>query len=256
MIQLTAKNHLPIPAILQTTGDQLRQQMIADFQRGMVVFTFDKDVYGDTTVKQALQTVQHHKCCFCESRIGHIDDGDVEHFRPKKAFQQAIGTPLLRPGYFWLAYEWSNLFLACTKCNQRNKRNLFPLITTTTRVSNPLVDVANEDPIFIDPTRENPEVYISFQDEYCKAINQNTRGSESIKILDLNRSLLIQNRLELLDKILAFYEILQVFPDNVQGIRTQVINKIASLKISTTNPNHQYSAMFRAFFNQNQIPDL
>lgn len=51
----------------------------------------------------------------------------VEHFRPKGGWRQSPGQPIEQPGYYWLAYEWSNLFLACGPCNSRHKRNLFPL---------------------------------------------------------------------------------------------------------------------------------
>nr|WP_239015299.1 AAA family ATPase [Archangium violaceum] len=73
------------------------------------------------------------KCAFCESQLAHISYGDVEHFRPKAGWRQEEGGPLGRPGYYWLAYEWTNLFLACTLCNQQFKRNLFPLRTPSRR---------------------------------------------------------------------------------------------------------------------------
>ena len=71
---------------------------------------------------------QHGKCFLCESKITHISFGDVEHFRPKGGSRQTTDEKAMKvPGYFWLAYAWQNLFLACQLCNQRYKKNLFPL---------------------------------------------------------------------------------------------------------------------------------
>jgi hypothetical protein len=113
------------------------------------------------------------------------------------------------------------------------------LITAATRVRHPQADVAGEGPVFIDSSTENPADYISFQNENCIAVDQNIRGSESIKILALNRSLLVQNRLELLNKLITMYQILNALPDDAEGIRTQVIGYIVSSKNKTTDPGHQ-----------------
>ena len=88
---------------------------------------FDSGIYGQKSVKDALQKAQHDKCAFCESKITHIAYGDVEHFRPKAGYRQEPKDPLVRPGYYWLAYEWSNLLFCCQLCNQRFKGNHFPL---------------------------------------------------------------------------------------------------------------------------------
>src|SRR5207248_2896103 len=62
-----------------------------------------------------------------ESFFAHTGYGDVEHFRPKGGYKQRETDELKRPGYYWLAYAWDNLFCSCQLCNQRFKRNLFPL---------------------------------------------------------------------------------------------------------------------------------
>ena len=47
---------------------------------------------------------------------------------PKGGTRQTADEKEMKvPGYFWLAYAWQNLFLACQLCNQRFKKNLFPL---------------------------------------------------------------------------------------------------------------------------------
>ena len=76
------------------------------------------------------------KCAYCEAPIRDYQHGDVEHFRPKAGVTDengqpvclfdeqgqvqigADGEPVKHPGYYWLAYEWTNLLPTCVKCNQ------------------------------------------------------------------------------------------------------------------------------------------
>ena len=124
------------------------------FQQGSKKFSFNAKIYGHESVKQSLKTAQHDKCCFGESQVTHIAYGDVEHFRPKAGYVQHADDDLQRPAYFWLAYEWSNLLFCCQICNQRFKKNLFPLRQPATRVSSPDGNIDEEDCLFIDPSAE------------------------------------------------------------------------------------------------------
>lgn len=164
----------------------------ADYDTGTNTFTFDAALYGDATVKEALITAQHGKCCFCEKKIGA--EGDIEHFRPKAGFCQGARSPLERPGYYWLAYEWDNLLLACPICNQRFKKNLFPLRDPANRVRSHHGDVAREEPLFINPTSDNPASFIGFRQEIPYALRGNKRGKETIKALGLDRDNLTEER--------------------------------------------------------------
>jgi hypothetical protein len=72
---------------------------------------------------------------------------------------------LRKPGYYWLAYEWNNLFLACQLCNQLFKKNLFPLLDPTTRAASHKDNVENEKPAFIDPTIDDPKNLFPFAEK-------------------------------------------------------------------------------------------
>jgi hypothetical protein len=63
---------------------------------------------------------------------------DVDHYRPKVWVSEWAGKPpivsdtppaqnMLGPGYWWLAFEWTNYSLSCRTCNEGWKRNLFPV---------------------------------------------------------------------------------------------------------------------------------
>jgi uncharacterized protein (TIGR02646 family) len=66
----------------------------------------DNDNYNSryklNDIKEKLNIIYRGKCAFCEHKAEQLH---VEHFRPKKI-------------YYWLAYSWDNLILACPTCNQ------------------------------------------------------------------------------------------------------------------------------------------
>lgn len=72
-----------------------------------------KEHWREPDVKGALYAMQGSVCCYC-SREMH-SDATVEHFRP-------------RSRYWWLAYSFSNYYLACEHCNRKLKKDEFPLV--------------------------------------------------------------------------------------------------------------------------------
>ena len=96
------------------------------------------------------------------NRVRHIGYGDVEHFRPKGGYKQRRRGPARRPGYYWLAYDWDNLFYSCQLCNQRFKRNLFPLRDGRRRARSHTHRLDKEEPLLVDPAEQDPSKYIGF----------------------------------------------------------------------------------------------
>jgi uncharacterized protein (TIGR02646 family) len=174
------------------------------YQAGTEKFKFDDTIYNHPTVKTSLLAAQHQKCCFCE-RIG--EDGDVEHFRPKQAYRQQAKQALQYPGYYWLAYEWNNLYFSCSACNQRHKQNLFPLANPAERAADHTQSIAQEQPLFIDPGKDNPEDFIGFRGEIPFAINGNAKGSKTIESLKLSGRELPRARLAQLQRLKALHQV-------------------------------------------------
>lgn len=200
------------PDVLITKGKAKSRAHVAAYNRGVRAFDFDSKIYGDKTVKEALIEAQHDKCFLCESKITHISHGDVEHFRPKAAYRQNAGDSLHAPGYYWLAYEWSNLFLSCQLCNQVFKRNLFPLANPKARATSHRKPLDREKPLFIDPSVGDPERFISFRKEVPYPIDNNPRGKATIQDLGLNRLKLNERRLEHYERLKLLYDIAYRIP--------------------------------------------
>jgi len=248
MIRITRKTAVAAPASLKVDGERHLEFMKVLYDAGVREFIFYPEVYGNMEVKNTLIKAQNYKCCFCESKIGHIDDGDVEHFRPKGASQQEPETPFL-PGYYWLAYDWDNLFLACTKCNQRIKGNLFPLSNPGSRAASHHDDIAVEQPLFIHFSAEDPEDYITFTGEHIHAKNGSHRGSENIRLLKLDRTELTQARKEMLDMVDIVHLLTTILAQHLPADKAKEARDLyEALRRRNTDEHHQYSGMFRAFF--------
>ena len=200
------------PAILTTKGRAKRDEHKAAHDKGVRSFAFDSKIYGHKSVKEALIKAQHDKCFLCESKITHISHGDVEHFRPKAAYRQSAGDTLHRPGYYWLAYEWSNLFLACQICNQVFKKNLFPLSNPIARATSHKKKIGREEPLFINPSVDDPEEFISFRREIPFPIDNHPRAKATIEGLGLKRPKLNERRLENYERLKTLYQIAYRLP--------------------------------------------
>jgi len=118
--------------------------------------------YRNKTNKEALRSSSYGKCMYCESKVSHIDYGDVEHIKPKSIFPEH-------------KYDWENLGFACVKCNRENKKNRY-------------------DPKFIDPYRSNPEDFILAAVGIMISKDGNERGQITIDIVGLNRPDLLEKR--------------------------------------------------------------
>lgn len=132
------------------------------------------------------------KCCYCERRRDISYDRDVEHYRPKKGVDG-----VKHKGYWWLAYNWDNLLIACPTCNRKYKKNFFPLIDEKKRVYKE-GDILLEEPYIFNPAIENPEPHFSYHYDkaggkwYATILHVQgdaaaARATETIRLLGLNR---------------------------------------------------------------------
>jgi 5-methylcytosine-specific restriction endonuclease McrA len=182
------------------------------------------------------------KCNYCESRIEHAATLQVEHYRPKALVSAGINDNLELPGYYWLGLEWTNLLLACPKCNGKDaKANKFPIRGTRAGFVNPIITLpgggllldrtnirvdsdtlADEHPILLNPEVDHPEDFLTFDIEgNMDGYGQNKeRGDVSWQTYRLNRSELIVERLDILD-----------------GFRKKILDDISAFEMNVINEN-------------------
>jgi hypothetical protein len=81
-------------------------------------------------IKPLLAELFDNKCAYCESPIVGFAS-HVEHFRPKIEALDIVDKKIKSraKGYYWLTYEWDNLYLVCEICSRSmGKRNYFPVV--------------------------------------------------------------------------------------------------------------------------------
>ena len=114
------------------------------------------------------------------------------HLRPP---QDAVGADgaTSRSHYWWLVYEWENLYLACAECRAAQGAK-FPVSQTRARVGARDDALDREGPLLIDPCREDPEPSFVYLDSGEMAA-RDYRGRATIETFDLNRPNLVSRRL-------------------------------------------------------------
>ena len=247
MIQITKPSRAP--AILRDRGSTETAENCVEYDRdpdafkdGSRKFNFNSKIYGAKSVKNALTRAQYDKCCFCESPVTQVAYGDVEHFRPKGGYRQTADDPLEKPGYYWLAYDWNNLYFSCQICNQRHKGNLFPLGDANRRAKSHHDHITDEAPLFVDPGAMNPEEFITFNEEQPVPVNNNIIGRTTITALGLDRLKLNEARLERLAYLKFFKNVLESLPG------TSLAEEAGDFIEKAKSNESRYAAMARAFF--------
>jgi len=246
------KRPVAVPEVLRTRGTRNRDRVCARVEAHQNGFnpagkiTFNQNVYGHVTVKEAISQAQHMKCCYCESVVGNA--GDVEHFRPKGGVCQRKGAPAQTPGYYWLAYAWTNLLLACKPCNQLYKQNYFPLANPRQRACDPGDDLSRERVLLIDPADTDPTAYISFRREIPYAVRGNRIGRTTIEVLQLHQREDLNERrrarLEFLAEMRSVIELAGADPGNAR-LRAAAARADRILQRALTDAG-EFSAMARA----------
>ena len=205
--------------------------------------------------KDGLGEMHHDKCCYCERKRDKARELDVEHYRPKGKVAEASG----HPGYWWLAYEWDNLLLACKTCNQGAKKTHFPLKKELSRAKKKSDDLQAEDPLLLNPSIDDVEKYFLYEwDEpnpSCVRIsskdkNKKGKGQRTIDILDLNRDRLLEERKDYLTTRLNLVRrLLESIPKNRATVKEKDVEKnVIEILKSMISPEEQFSGFAKFYF--------
>lgn len=178
-------------------------------------FTDEKGNVCKGTVKEALKDLYEGKCAYCERRCTTI----VEHYRPKLQ----VVKEKEHLGYYWLAYEWTNLVPTCDDCNlasRGGKGNLFPIMGNRVwsvtysndkriQLDSTQLPYTDEKPYLLHPEIDKPADFLIFNrkkrgDVVMQGLNE--RGIETIKICNLNREPLSKDRWDIVYEIATMVE--------------------------------------------------
>jgi len=192
-----------------------RDQLITDVSQGASVSINNSLYKKQSHIFFDRNGVFAGKCIFCESILFRSQIGDVEHFRPKKGVQNLDNSDVTKDGakhlgYYWLAYDWTNLLPACIRCNRPNtdrvtgtalgKRNYFPLVEDF-RSYSPDEDYSQEKPLFLNPVIDKIDDHIEINSDGV-LFDKTVRGRVTIDVLGLNDRGLTDARREVYETVL------------------------------------------------------
>jgi len=280
--------------------------------------------YKEYTVKLALKQLFHGKCAYCEGYFEDKHPVDVEHYRPKGSVANTDHS-----GYWWLAADWENLLPSCIDCNRsRNqeildidpdsdlakllygdrinefrkkgrismgKKDAFLLEKDSPRARYDedsdvrAQDLEKEERLLIDPTRDDPEDFITFEipdfadstnnqssDRYSLVLPMgkdgklNKKGQISSLVYGLNRLGLVKARTRLLRDLDFLWEMCiklrelqntvdnrkknvsqadQPFFERLGSALKQMDSDIIEKIRKKAQPEAPYSALVRAWIN-------
>jgi hypothetical protein len=248
------------PKVLEKGGVAARKAL-SDLYEGDPIsydngkqFTFNPGLYAHKDVRDRLGRTHHAKCCYCEMKIPiPYASSHIEHFRPKAYSQQNKGSKKRYPGYFWLAYEWTNLYLSCQFCNVSHKRNVFPLGYPAHRAKKDGDSLSPESALLIDPGGvEDPRDHIEFHNEVPRG--KTVKGTATISTLGLDDGAHDEWRRERLDYLRELIEQIELHRADP---RPKVKKRVADARLAltqATNDDAPFSAMAQDFLAKHTIP--
>lgn len=162
------------------------------------------------------------KCSYCERNIRN-QFGDIEHYRPEGKVTDEKNNEITRlvdqkkekhPGYYWLAYEFTNLMPSCARCNrptnlpsgkkekQIGKWCKFPVNDYRAWEVN---EEVNEEPLLINPLVDDPSEHLTF-DPSTGIIGWKTKkGEMTVSVFGLNEYDLPDRRVERYELVKALF---------------------------------------------------
>jgi uncharacterized protein (TIGR02646 family) len=209
--------------------------------------TFDVKESLYKRMKDALFHLYHGKCAYCESPLRLSSWDQLDHFRPKNKVLDdhnrtvcidRAGTP--HTGYYWLAYEWTNLLPSCAVCNQR-KGAIFPVLPGSLHAKRPGKESV-EKPIFIHPIRDDPADHLEYVSTTGFLKSKTLRGKGCIDLLNLNREELVNERRA------AYRACIELLADLLDAVKRSAVlpaDELATLK-SIPQGGAKYSLVGRS----------
>lgn len=198
--------------------------------------------YKYQDVKDALRSLYHGKCAYCET---YDPSPHVEHYRPK------------RGGYYWLAYSWDNLIISCSQCNTK-KGSQFPIMGQKASFLGTAEELAQintlsdeydkkELPLLLMPERMPVEIenIWEFRQDGSIVLN-NDRISISRDVYDLDREELCKRRKKIWDDLVkCITECVAKAKGDVNLLKQLLAIPLNSFKRGAKDDTNEYIAFRR-----------
>ncbi len=226
------------------TTYELRLQLISDRNYPMPSESSKYDSrFKMVDIKDQLKEMYQGKCAYCES---YVEQMVVEHYRPK------------RGGYYWLAFSWDNLLLACPTCNVF-KGSVFP-VSKARVIYDPNRDTIGlihqmgsrydklEHPLVVNPERVLPSEVDSIRfDKDGQISSDNVRMNQTIKTCKLSRKSLCEKRKKIWDDLRKELALaVSSAGDDKEAFRIRFDQVVSSFALKSQDPAQEFTA-FRQY---------
>lgn len=161
-------DRLPEPDILREKGSLWLTKYIESGKKRP-----DSSKYAHPSIKQALESMSHTKCFYCECSVKEGGEEVDHHIEVTVDKNQA--------------FNWENLYLSCSDCNKKVAHNVI-------KVEDALDPIVDSD----DEIRR----HINFAEESIYEVNGSVKGQNTIKKYRLNSKVLDNRRRKQLQKLL------------------------------------------------------
>ncbi|MHA6507870.1 AAA family ATPase [Tessaracoccus sp. Y1736] len=179
------------PAVLAEAKDRLTEETAHAWRQKRSRGPEPDPLLHDPEILNSLLGMTNGTCAYCERglEMQGSDAAVVTHHRPTWG---AVGTDgdVSLQAYWWLSYEWDNLYPACADCI-RSRGTRFPVAGER---ATSLDTLGHEQPLLLDPLLDDPDEHLRYQpDGTVTALTD--RGRATIDNLALNRDFLVKARL-------------------------------------------------------------
>ena len=163
----------------------------------------DYGIFIKTEFNGLLRILFADKCAYCETPIKQFepDSGikmlaEIDCFRPRFNAVDLNGK-IDKKHYWWLAYDWDNLYLSCPDC-YASKSTRFPVKNGIRLEEDQSPNEGLEIPLLMDPCNPNDfppkgKQHLVFQKD-GNVVGVTEKGKTTIDVLGLNRTQLIKDR--------------------------------------------------------------
>jgi hypothetical protein len=200
------------PEVLQKNKAAWTQEFVGAKAANAMTNTI-KFRYRHADIKTQIRRETSGKCVYCESKIGHVCPGDIEHIIPHSKIPE-------------LVVDWENLTLGCVECNRRKGAYY-----------------SQQEPL-LNPYSDEPGDHLQAFGTVIFGRAGDAMGKLTQLQLDLNRKELIERRLE---RIESLRRLTETYVSQAEGrlkdlIRDELLAEVAEDK--------EYAFVTRVFVKQ------
>lgn len=198
-------HHGSIPKVFNTKRVKEKQQKVLQFYSRPLherrQDRFEDEHYHSLSIRNDVQKKFNGHCAFCD-RVFDNDKVEmvIHSFRPQQAAQDEKSNEHL-DYYYWLIYEWENIYPLCQDCHSY-KWSFFPVKRgTRAKIEMPLNEIYKyEKPKILDPCQTDPEDVLYYNDK-GEIFGRTPEAKLTISRLRLNRAELKEGRVALKKKM-------------------------------------------------------